>query len=118
MARPQKTPNEKKAYRLIARLNADERKQVEFAAKSAGLKPYQFARVKILDGRFPKPLLSEIDLGVYVELKKIGVNINQLARVANSGRFPMDIQSLLSQLSEHLHMISKLLLIDRHSENR
>jgi hypothetical protein len=118
MARPRKATENKKTYRLIVWLNPEERKLVERAAKTVGLKAYSFGRLKILDGRIPKPVLSEIDLATYLELKKIGVNINQLARVGNSGRFPVGINMMLSKLSEHLEAITRLLLDDRHSENR
>ena len=118
MARPRKITDQKKTFRLIVRLNAEERKLVEYAAKNAGLRPYSFARVKILDGRVPKPVLSEIDLGVYLELKKIGVNINQLARVANSGRFPVGITAVFARLIEQQQTIINLLLNDSRSEDR
>lgn len=118
MARPRIAIENKKTYRLIVRLNPEERKLVEQCAKTVGLKTYSFARLKILDGRIPKPVLSEIDLATYIELKKIGVNINQLARVGNTGRFPIGINMMLTKLSQHLEHITRLLLDDSHSENR
>jgi hypothetical protein len=118
MAKPRKQPAEKRDYKLNLRLNADERKQLELSAKMAGLRAYSYARLRILGGRIPKPVLIDIYRDLYQELKKIGVNINQLARVANSGKFPAGINNSLYNLSEQINLITKLLLDDRHSENR
>jgi hypothetical protein len=118
MARPRKADNAKKTYRLIIRLSADERKSVEAVAKSKGLKGYAYGRLRLLDGRVQKTVLAEIDQAVYFELKKIGVNLNQLTRVANSGRLPVGIQELLVRLGEQQQTIIKILLRDRDSEDR
>jgi len=118
MARPRKQPAEIRNYMLTIKLNADERKQLEMAFKTAGLRACSYARSKILGGRIPIPILAENDRNVYLELKKIGANINQLARVANSGKIPAGINNSLDNLSEQINLITKLLLDDRHSENR
>lgn len=118
MARPRKADNTKKTYRLIIRLNADERKLVEAIVRSKGLKAYAYGRLKLLDGRVQKTIVAEIDHAVYLELKKIGVNLNQLTRIANSGRLPTGIRELLLKLAEQQQIIIKMLLRDRGSENR
>lgn len=118
MARPRKTDETKKTYRLIIRLNADERKSVETVAKSKGLKAYAYGRLKLLDCRVQKTVIAAIDHAVYLELKKIGVNLNQLTRIANSGRLPAGIKELLIKLAEQQELIVKILLRDRHSEDR
>ncbi len=118
MARPRIADNVKKTYRLIIRLNADERKTVEAVAKSKGLKAYAYGRLRLLDGRVQKTVLAEIDQAVYLELKKIGVNLNQLTRVANSGRLPVGIRELLIRLADQQQLIIKILLRDRNPEDR
>jgi Bacterial mobilisation protein (MobC) len=118
MARPRKTDDAKRSYRLIIRLNADERKTIEAAANTKGLKIYAYARLKLLDGRVQKTIVAQIDHLVYLELKKIGVNLNQLTRIANSGRLPAGIRDLLLKLSEQKQLIIKILLRDRDSEDR
>lgn len=118
MARPRKIDGTKKIYRLVIRLNADERKTVESTAKSKGLKAYAYGRLKLLDCRVQKTIVAEIDHAVYLELKKIGVNLNQLTRVANSGRLPAGIKELLFKLHEQQQLIIKILLRDRDSEDR
>ena len=118
MARPRKDDFAKKTYRLIIRLNADERKSIETVAKSKGLKAYAYGRLRLLDGRVQKTVLAEIDQAVYLELKKIGVNLNQLTRVANSGRLPAGIRELLFRLADQQQIIIKILLRDRNPEDR
>ena len=115
MARPRKAESVKKTYRLIIRLNADERKTVETAAKSKGLKGYAYGRLKLLDSKAQKTIIAAIDHAVYLELKKIGVNLNQLTRIANSGRLPAGIRELLIKLSDQQQLIIKILLRDRDS---
>ena len=118
MARPRIDDNAKKTYRLIIRLSADERKSVETVARSKGLKAYAYGRLRLLDGRVQKTVLAEIDQAVYLELKKIGVNVNQLTRVANSGRLPVGIRELLIRLADQQQLIIKILLHDRNPEGR
>ena len=95
MARPRIADNAKKTYRLIIRLSADERKSIETVATTKGLKAYAYGRLRLLNDKTPKTILAEIDQAVYFELKKIGVNLNQLTLVANSGRFCSDKQIYL-----------------------
>ncbi|GAA4924639.1 plasmid mobilization protein [Mucilaginibacter defluvii] len=110
MARPTVHKDEKRIFRITIRLTAIERLQVQQAAKAAGLSNYLYVREKLLKGRAPEPKLARIDIDTYVELKKIGTNINQLARQTNSGRFPFGISSALRDLSEQLQLIIKILL--------
>jgi len=51
------------------------------------------------------------------DLKKIGVGLNLLTRIANSGRFPAGVKELLLKLTEQQELIIKILLSDRRSEN-
>jgi len=118
MARPRKATDTKKTYRLIIRLNDDERKSVETIARNKGLKAYAYGRLKLLDGRVKKTIIAEIDHAVYLELEKIGVNLNQLTRIANSGRLPTGIWELLFKLAEQQQFIIKILLRDRDSKDR
>ena len=62
--------------------------------------------------------MARIDIQTYFELKKIGVNINQLAKQANTNRFPYGIERQLQQLLAQQDNILKLLLNDSESEDR
>jgi mobilization protein MobC len=91
---------------------------VEVAARISGLKAYAYGGLKLLDRSVRKTIIAEIDHAVYLELKKIGVNLNQLTRIANSGRLPAGIRELLFKLSEQQQLIIKILLHDRDSKDR
>ena len=118
MARPVKASDQKRIFRLIIRLNAAELKLIEDASKVSGVKPYAFARLKLLTGHFPKPLISAIDLKLYLELKKIGVNINQLTKWANMGKFHPATQTALLRLMEQQDLIINILLNDSEPKDR
>ena len=118
MARPIKASDQKRIYRLIVRLNASELKLIEDASKVSGMKPYAFARIKLLTGRFPKSLISAIDLKLYLELKKIGVNINQLTKLANMGKFHPVVKTALLRLMEQQDLIINILLNDSEPKDR
>ncbi|GAA4321070.1 hypothetical protein GCM10023149_20690 [Mucilaginibacter gynuensis] len=118
MARPKILQDKKRVFKITIRLNDTERLQVQQSARAAGLSNYLFVRDKVLKGRVPEPKMARIDINVYVELKKIGTNINQLARHANSGKFPYGINKALRELSEQQQFIIKLLLNDSQSKDR
>jgi hypothetical protein len=50
--------------------------------------PGDLIRAKLFNGRFPWVKMARIDLAAYTELKMIGMNINRLAKHANSSKFP------------------------------
>ncbi|MCC8408621.1 MobC family plasmid mobilization relaxosome protein [Mucilaginibacter sp. UR6-1] len=118
MARPKVSEEAKRKYKITVRLNSRERLRIEEAAKTTGVSTYRLVRDKLLKGKFPEPKIAKTDIGVYIELKRIGNNINQLAKHANTGKFSPDIRSTLSQLREQQQLILKLLLYDSGSKDR
>ena len=62
--------------------------------------------------------MARIDIQTYFELKKIGININQLAKKANANRFPYGIERQLQQLLTQQDILLNLLLNDSESEDR
>jgi hypothetical protein len=118
MARPKVVPEQKRIFRYVIRLNEKEQQKFMAAAEVSGVEVYKLLRVKLLTGRFPEAKIARVDLSLYLELKKIGVNVNQLAKQANSGRLPFEIRKILLQLQEQQHLIIKVLLHDRDSEDR
>ncbi len=118
MGRPRKEREQKRILRINLRFTGEEYKLLEDVSISCGLPVYILIREKLLNGRFPKPKAAKVDLAVYLELKKIGVNVNQLARHANAGKFPFGILTVLNKLMEQQQFIIKLLLHDSSSENR
>ncbi len=92
------------------RLTLEEQRKLNELAAICGTSSRLFAREKIFKGSFPKQKMPKIDVGVYTELKKIGVNINQIAKHVNSGRLPYELRKTLLELSEQQKFIIKLLL--------
>ena len=118
MARPRLSADKKLSRRFIFRLTEDELKALRSVAAAAGLAPGIVIRRALFTGNYPKPKVARVDLQTYLELKKIGVNLNQLARKANTNRFPYGIGQQLQQLLAQQQTIIKLLLDDSEPEDR
>ena len=100
MARPRKSEHEKRTERLAApRFTLSERVSVEEAADNAGLSVSEYQRQRILSGR-TTPRRASADASMLVELNRIGVNLNQIARVLNRGdtEDPQHIGFVLKEL--------------------
>jgi len=110
MARPQIDPQLKRNRKVTVKLNAQERQALTDIARESGLSLYLVVRKKLFTGKFPQPKLARVDMDTYRELHKIGVNLNQLTKFANSGLFPAGIRTLLMALKEQQQEIVKLLL--------
>src|ERR1700753_3693112 len=98
MARPRVNEDELRSINFTIRLTAVEQKQLEQAAIVCGKSPAVLIREKVFNGKFPEPKPGKIELRTYVELKKIGVNLNQLTRIANASRINQKIVDLLVDL--------------------
>ena len=86
MARPTKAEHERRDARLSpVRVTLAEKLHVEEQAHNAGLSVADFLRTLALYEEV-KPPKSKIDAGFLMELNRIGVNLNQLAHAANTGR--------------------------------
>ena len=118
MARPRVRDDHKLSRRIIFRVTEEEYKQLNAIAAVCGKATGTVAREKLLTGQFPKPAIPKLDIALFVELKRIGNNVNQLTRKVNIGVLPPDLDSLLSELKQLQAAILKQLLHDRHSKNR
>lgn len=94
------------------RLTTDENDQVVEFAKASGLSPANWIRIKIFTGRFPPIKISPLDTAVYLELKKIGVNLNQVTHKINLGEFPKTYLIHQLELMRMLREIIKRLTDD------
>jgi hypothetical protein len=101
MARPRKDKEHKLSKVVVIRLSETELKQLQIYSESCGQPVGTLVRVKLFTGRFPDPLMPKTDHLLYVELNRIGNNINQLARRANSGfMYRQHTQSLIQALDK------------------
>lgn len=81
--------DERKSKVVHARFRTSEMAAIERAAEHAGLTVSSFMRSLILEGAGVRPFFTEDDRAVLMllvsDLRSVGVNLNQLARAANSG---------------------------------
>ena len=112
MARPKINDSEKRLVQVNIRLTPDENDKVVEFAKASGLSPANWIRMKIFTGKFPPIRMSPLDTAVYLELKKIGVNLNQVTHKINLGEFPKMYLVHQLELTRMLREIIKRLTDD------
>lgn len=76
--------NDNKTEVIRARISVEEKKQIMELAKAEGVSLSTYLRRSLLHGR----LISKTDIQTVFELKKIGNNLNQVARYVNT--LPVD----------------------------
>ncbi len=118
MARPKIPSTELRSVNFTIRITKAEQQQLVRLGEICGKAPRTLAREKLFKGRFPQPKMAKLDLSYYLELKKIGVNLNQLTRLANGGRLPRELLALLMKLDKRLELTIDKVVYDSHSENR
>lgn len=104
MPRPRKPEDERRTETIAFRVTPAERLQAEMKAAAAGLPGApEYARTLTLKGRVVVEQRRELDHAVFDELRRIGVNLNQLARIANqTGQVPGRLESALAALEQIL----------------
>ena len=78
--RPKKTESTGRASRVHVLLTVAEKERVREAARRGGLSLSEYVRRRTLG----RPVTSRMDADAERQLRRIGVNLNQLARVANA----------------------------------
>lgn len=104
MARPKKSPLEKRTERLECRLTVAEKNAVEGKAAERGLTVTSYVYQRLTQGRVKLPRANPEIGQLVIELNRVGVNLNQIARAANSGKpLPPDFPRVLASLEAVLH---------------
>ena len=85
MARPQKHPNDRASAAFRIRLTSDERTLLDEKAAAAGVTLSQLIRSAVLGYRLPSPPIVREAMG---ELRRVGVNLNQLRLANTTGDMP------------------------------
>ena len=106
MARPPLRPEERKDELLPnLRVTAAERALIEERAAAAGLTLAGYCRRAIFKSRIA-PIRSSTDQALLVELNRVGVNLNQIARRVNAGRdLPPDFPDVLAEVREAIRKV-------------
>jgi Mobilization protein NikA len=86
MARPKKQPHEKRDQRFNLRYTAAEIEHLRGQAERAGLCPHDYARKRTLGHAVVTAKSQRTNPALISELNRIGVNLNQLARMAHLGK--------------------------------
>jgi hypothetical protein len=103
MARPRKEPDYRSSETLAIRLTPAERIRVEHAALAARLNASEYARAQVLGGRVVVRQYRTLDHAVFDELRRIGVNLNQLTRLAHQRqRLPAGLAEVFATLDRIL----------------
>ena len=116
MARPRKNEGDKRMTQINIRLTQDEHAKVSQYATASGLSPANWARYKLFVGKFPPVKLSPLDAALYLQLKKIGVNLNQVTHRINAGAFPKEYLNCQLELNDLLNKILNALIHDRQPD--
>jgi hypothetical protein len=103
MPRPKKPPAERRTARINPRFTPAERIRVEEAALLAGISAAEYARAQILQGRVIIRAGRALAPEVLDQLRRIGVNLNQLARIANqTGALPPELARACTMIEAFL----------------
>ncbi len=98
MGRPKKEVSSLKTVQVNVRMTANDYSKVSESAQTIGLSVSEYIRRKTTGKPIPKKRVSPLDRKLFVELSRVGNNLNQLTRVLNSGI--QDPLSTYKQLEE------------------
>jgi hypothetical protein len=99
--RPRKDPAERRSHTHGLRLSPKEKEELERRAERAGLSLSAYLRRRGLG----RPIKTRVEKEATDELNRIGVNLNQIARVANAG----DLKHIQSQAAEAIEEVRALI---------
>lgn len=112
MGRPRVDDQDKRVVQVNIRLTEDEYKKAIDHAEASQLSLANWIRRKVFTGKFPPMKLSPLDSKVYYELRKMGVNLNQIAHKINQGEIPKEYLPFMLQVRARLTELLKLLSND------
>ncbi len=99
MARPKKQPAERRTVSLSCRVTLLERLRIDAAAAQAGLSPSEYIRRQALTGRVTVQGKRTLDPALFDQIRRIGVNLNQLTRVAHmEGKIPSGLRAVTAAI--------------------
>jgi hypothetical protein len=116
MSRPKINEQDKRVVQVNIRLTTEENSKVNSYAAASALSPANWIRYKIFTGKNPSIRMSPLDASIYQELKRIGVNLNQVAHKLNQGEFPGELKEVQLELILLLNKVLKTMLHDRQHD--
>ena len=119
MSRPRLDKEKLRYINFTLRLTAGEMNGIDEAAATCGKATGELIRHKLFSGKFPEAKTARLELNTYLELKKIGVNLNQLTKLAHSGRIDMNLINILMRLMQQQEtIIAQILYRDSQPGHR
>lgn len=95
------------------RFSPDERDRLRGFAEARRLSLSDFIRRVALGRKLPQVVSAEINRHVYLELARIGNNLNQLVRAVNGGAVKVADMALLTRLAEVVRQLGLTFLQGR-----
>lgn len=96
-------PKEGKTQTIKLRVSPSEQAAIYEGAAKAGMTPSAFMRSTVLEGAGVKPFLTENDRLIFAlileDLRKVGVNLNQISVAINSKKYPVPEEVALHQMN-------------------
>lgn len=109
MARPKKPTSDKRAQWIKARVSPAEHAEILLRAAEASLSSSEFLRRSALSTELVVQQGARADFETIDQLRRIGVNLNQLARVANkTGYMPDGLEEALAKVDQLLDRMIEL----------
>jgi len=106
MARPKKELKALKAIRVNVRMTVDEYLILTHNAKTLGITIPEYIRKKVTGKVLPKTKITPHNRELFVQLSRIGNNINQLAKNSNIGiKNPIYLNEQLLELKNTLNTV-------------
>lgn len=95
-----------KLIQVNIRMTVDDYIKVSDNAETIRLSVAEYVRRKTTERSLPKKRVSPLNRKFFVELSRVGNNLNQLAKVVNSGiREPLSIQRQLEEVKTVLQYL-------------
>lgn len=100
--RPKGDPSAVRVSTIGVRVSVDEYAALKAKAEEIGMTPAQWLREAALSRRLPSPPVPPINREQYAELARLSANLNQLAKLANSGQPVTVADALLQRLADEV----------------
>jgi hypothetical protein len=110
MGRPKADEEKKRVVQVNIRLTTKENEELNNYAAASGISPAHWIRHKIFVGQNPPIKTSPLNASIYQELRKIGVNMNQIAHKVNQGESLTGFSETHATLLELLNKVCKALV--------
>ena len=98
--RPKGDPAAVRVSTIGVRVSAGEYADLRAKAEQMGMTPAQWLREAALSRRLPSPPVPPINREQYAELARLSGNLNQLAKLANSGQPVTVADGLLERMAD------------------